>query len=249
MSNRFLVPFTIVGLSAILLLTVIGLASRSDVVNAAPNAQAASTTQTLTVSGTGTVTTQPDQASFTIGVQMTAPTLAAATQQASDALTKVLAAIKSQGVDDKDIQTSEYTINPITNSPDGQSSQVTGYQVSHMYTVKVRTISDVGKVLDAGVSAGANFVGNISFDVADPTTIQNQARTLAVHDATKTAQTLAQAAGVKVGQVISITDITTSVPPPRPFAANAVDSAGIGPVETGSLDLTVNVQVQYAISQ
>ncbi len=250
MFNRFIQAASVFGISAIVLLTVIGLASRSDTAAAAPNAADAAASNVIVVSGAGTVTTQPDQATITIGVQITAPTLEAATQQASDSMTKVLDAIKAQGIDAKDIQTSNYSVNPITNFQNGQTAQVTGYQVSNIVTVTVKNLANLGHVLDAGVGAGANYLGGVIFDVADPAPFQSQARTKAVQNAAQIAQTLAQAAGVKLGPVISITEGVSAPPVPLPaktFAAS--DAVAPGPVESGSLQITSNVEMRFQISQ
>src|SRR5581483_7203044 len=236
--------------STIVLLTVIGLASRTSTATAAPNAADVATSNVIVVSGTGTVTTKPDQATISIGVQFTAPTLDAATKQASDTMTKVLDAIKAQGIDAKDIQTSNYNFNPITNYQNGQTPQVTGYQVTNIVTVTVRNLANVGKVLDAGVGAGANYLGGVTFDVADRSPYQSQARTQAVQNATQIAQTLAQAAGVKLGPVISITEGISAPPVPLPAKTFlASDAVAPGPVESGSLQITSYVEVRFQISQ
>jgi uncharacterized protein YggE len=256
--NRTLQLVSVLGISVILLLTVIGLASKSDIVLASPNAQAATTTpnsqaqttqRTISVSGMGQVTVKPDQATFTIGVQITDPSLTAATQSASDKMTKVLDALKGQGVDAKDIQTSNYSVNPITDQKQGAAPQVTGYQVSNIVTVTVKNLDKVGQVLDAGMSAGANYLGGISFGVADPAASESEARTAAVKNATAIAQTLAQASGIKLGRVLTISEINVGPRPPVPFAPAAAQASGAGPVETGSLTISTQVQVEFEIAE
>lgn len=204
------------------------------------------------VSGSGHVTVTPDTAIASIGVDITAPTLAEATKEAADKMTAVIAAIKAQGVDAKDIQTSSYNVYPITNSPkEGESPKITGYHVSNIVTIKVRKIDDVGKVIDASLTAGANSVNSVFFTLDDPSQAQNDARTAAVKDAMAKAQTLATAAGVKVGKIISISDIQTNVPLFRTGAFESAPAAagGAGPVETGSTDITANVEMHFEIVQ
>lgn len=249
--NQFIKTISIIGLSLIFLLAVFGLASRTGVADASAPAQTAQPVKRqITVSGTGTVSAQPDEATINIGVQITAATLSDATKQASDAMTKVIAAIKAQGIDAKQIQTSSYSVNPINNYKDNQPATITGYQVSNIVTVKVTKLDTVGQVLDAGMGAGANYLGGVYFDIADSTKYSSDARTAAVKDATQTATTLATAAGVKLGNIVSISEDVTNAPPPIPYARSAAaDSSGVGPVETGSLDVTSNIVMVFEISE
>src|ERR1700674_3542362 len=175
--NRFFQGLGILGLSLIVLLAVIGLASHTAIADAAPNHADQPINRQITVSGMGQVNAKPDEATITIGVQMTSPTLVEATKQADDAMTKVLDAIKQQGVDATEIQTSNYSVTPIQNYKEGAPSTITGYQVSNVVTVKVKKIENVGKVLDAGMGAGANYLGGVFFGVADPSPYEKDART------------------------------------------------------------------------
>jgi uncharacterized protein YggE len=249
-SSRFVQTISVFGIGIVALLVIVGLAWKSSIVLAAPNRADAPSPRVITVSGTGRVTTPPDQATLTMGVQMTAPTLAEATQQASANMTRVLDAIKAQGIDPKEIQTSQYNVNPITNYKQGQTPQITGYQVMNVVTVTVNNLDNVGKVLDAGMSAGANYLGGVNFGVADRAPYEMDARTAAVQNATQKAQTLAQAAGVKLGQVLSLSETTSSLPPPVPRGmALVADSAAAGPVESGALQISVNVEMRFEITE
>lgn len=247
-------------LAAGLLVLIAGIAiltqaSSSKIANAqspTPTPNAATSTRTdLGVSGTGHVFVTPDTAIASVGVEITAPTLAEATKEANDKMTAVLNAIKAQGVDAKDIQTSNYSVYPLTNQPkETETPKVTAYRVSNIVTVKIRKIDNVGQVLDAALAAGANSINSVIFTVDDPTQAQNEARTLAVKDAMAKAQTLATAAGVKVGKLFAISEVSGNV---IPFFRGAVESApvggGAGPVETGSTEITVNVEMHFEIAQ
>lgn len=218
-----------------------------------PVADSGSTKTDIGVSGTGHVSVTPDTAVASIGVEITAPTLAAATKESSDKMTAVIAALKAQGVDAKDIQTSSYNVYPITNQPkEGETPAITGYRVSNIVTVKVRKIDDVGKVLDASLEAGANSVNSVYFIVNDPSKAQDEARIAAVKEAMAKAETLATAAGVKVGKIISISDVQAGVfPIYRTDAFQSVPAAanGAGPVETGSTEVTATVEMHFEIAQ
>lgn len=206
----------------------------------------------LGVSGTGRVFVAPDTAIASIGVDITAATLAEATKQASDQMTAVINAIKAQGLDAKDIQTSSYSVYPITNQPkEGETPKITGYHVTNIVTVKIRDIANVGKVLDAAIAAGANSVNSVMFTVDNPAKAQDEARTLAVKDAMARAQTLATAAGVKVGKITVISELSGGVQPIFKTAeyAAAPAASGAGPVETGQNEISATVEMHFEIVQ
>jgi len=205
------------------------------------------------VSGTGRVSVTPDTAIASIGVDITAPTLAGALDEASTKMTTVIDAIKAAGVADEDIQTTSYNVFPITNQPgEGETATVTGYRVSNLVTVKIREIDDVGAVMDAALEAGANSINSVYFTVDDPTQAQAEARTAAVQDAMAKAEALATAAGVNVGRIVSISELSGNVIPFRgAFDAFPAPQAGggAGPVETGSTEITVNVEMHFEIAE
>lgn len=206
------------------------------------------------VTGTGQVFTKPDTAVATVGVDITATTLAQASSDASARMTAVLNKIKSLGVDEKDIATVSYNVNPITSNPkEGETPRITGYHVSNIVQVKIRKLDDVGTILDAAINAGANSLNSLSFTVDDPSSFQSQARTKAVSDAMAKAKTLADAAHVQLGPIISISE---NVSQPRPLydrLAAAPAAAGFGgapgPVETGQMEISVSVELHYQIAQ
>jgi len=205
------------------------------------------------VSGTGKVSVTPDTAIASIGVEITAPTLAEATAEASTKMTAVIDAIKAAGVAAADIQTTSYNVFPITNNPkEGETATITAYRVSNIVTVKIRDIAKVGTVLDAALEAGANSVNSVYFTVNDPSAAQEEARTAAVKDAMAKAQTLATAAGVQLGSIVSISELTGV---PIPYASNAYggmmapQASGAGPVETGSTEIIVNVEMHFEIAE
>jgi uncharacterized protein len=202
----------------------------------------------ISVTGTGKVSVKPDIAVSTIGIQVTGSSLTDATNQANSKMSAVIDKIKSMGVADKDIQTTNYSVQPITNQPksNDETPTITGYRIDNQVTVTVRKIDDLGKILDAAVAAGANNIYGISFSVGDPTPYEQQARAAAVKDAMDKADQLAKAGGITLGKVISISE---NVATPRPvFAAAAPLAAGGSvPVETGETQISVTVEMRFAI--
>lgn len=201
----------------------------------------------LEVSGSGVVSITPDVVTIQVGVQTSADSASEAVKQ-NNALTQaVINAVKEQGVDLKDIQTSSFNVYPVQEH--GEKGEVlrTTYRVSNMVTLKVRDLAKLGIVLDKAVAAGANQVYGINFDLLDRSKAITQARKLAIEDARKQASELAEAAGVKLGEIQAIT--VTSAPSPSPVAMDGrgakVDSAV--PISEGQLQITVQVNVTYEV--
>lgn len=215
----------------------------------APQAASESTNTGIDVSGTGTVKVAPDIATSSIGVEVTSATLAEASSQANTTMSNVIDAIKGLGVDPKDIQTTNYNVTPLQNEPQtaGGTPKITGYRVSNQVNVTVRKIDDLGKIIDAAVGAGANSIFGISFNVADPTPYQQQARAAAVKDAQAKASQLAQAGGITLGKIVSITETQVSTPFPRAATASFAAGAGAVPIQTGQMEVDVSVDVRFAI--
>jgi uncharacterized protein YggE len=201
----------------------------------------------VTVLGHGSVTLTPDIATVTIGVQVTKPTLPEAQSEATAQMTAVLEAIKAAGIDEKDIQTAYYSVNVLQNYDNtGTPTDVIGYQVSNQVNVIVRDIDKVGQLLEDVVAAGANSIYGITFGVSDPSDAQSQARAAAVADAKKRAEELAQAAGLSLGRVLSISE---GVSQPIPYYDSGQFAGGKAgaPVQFGTTEVTVDVQVTYEL--
>jgi uncharacterized protein YggE len=205
--------------------------------------------QGITVAGSGIITVTPDEATLSVGVQTQAATASRAQQDASAAMNKVVAAVKAAGVADADLATQWISLQPqYDNGPTGNApSKLSGYEASQSLQVTVRQLDQTGAIIDAAVGAGANQVGSVSFSLADPSAANAKARAAAMTDAQQRARTLAQAASVTLGAPISISEV--SAPSPIPFAA-APPVAGSQistPVQAGTTQIEVDVQVTFAI--
>ncbi len=160
----------------------------------------------IVVTGQGSVDIAPDMAVITLTVVREAATARAALDANSKAMADVLGAMEEQGIAQRDLQTSNFSIRPKytypPRNPSGptEAPRIVGHTVSNSLTVRVRDISKVGEVLDKSVTLGVNQGGNILFTNDDPAAALDRARTAAVHEALAKATTLAQAAGVKRGQ-------------------------------------------------
>jgi len=204
------------------------------------------------VSGVGTVMVAPNIANLNLGVSAQASKVADAQAQAAVAMSKVISALTGNGVDQKDISTRFYNINPVTRYDNTtQQSIITGYQVSNMVNVIVRSIDKVGTIIDATAAAAGDLIriNGISFSVDNPDQYNSQARTLAMNDAKAKATQLSGLAGVTLGRPIYITENSAGSPIPYQISAPAASaSAGVvTPVNPGQVSVTVTVQVAYSI--
>ncbi len=226
------------------------LASALILVCPAAGAQTATTPRVLTVSGTGEVRGAPDQAQLSTGVVTQAATAAAALASNSRAMTSVFDTLKHAGIAEKNIQTSNFSVSPQYGSArQGGPQHIVGYQVSNTVTVMVDRLDKVGPALDALVAAGSNQIDGPNFSIADPKPLLAKAREEAVKDATARAQTLAAAAGVALGPVISISEGGgyTSGPQPMYRLAMTAAPAPPPPVAGGEEAVSASVSITWEI--
>lgn len=213
---------------------------------AAPS-QAEEPLRSISVTGTGTVEAAPDMATLMIGVTTQGPTAAEALTANSRATDAVIARLTASGIEARDMQTSNLSINPNWTGYDSSTPTIAGYVASNMLTVRVRALDTTGAVLDAAVADGANTLNGMTFGLADPEPAYKEARKDAVADARAKAELLASAAGVKLGRVMSIAD-AGAMTDPTPMYRDAV-SAVPAPVVGGELGLVANVSVTWEIAE
>lgn len=214
--------------------------------------------RTITVNGTGIVSTTPDTASVTLGIRSTMESLKKAQGDVTRRLTGVTETLTKAGIAKEDIKTTQYNINPIPEyDRNGNFKGIQQYEVSVALTVTVRDLDVLGTILDETVSAGVNDVWGISMYVDDTTEAASQARAAAMTDARARADEFALAEGLLITGVYSITE--TSAPEPKSTrmdssanysleAGSAADAMPV-PVSPGSTDIRVDVQVIYIIEQ
>ncbi|MEA2676121.1 MAG: uncharacterized protein QOJ81_262 [Chloroflexota bacterium] len=200
---------------------------------------------TISVNGSGKVVLIPDVADVSLGVTIQRDKVATARDEAAAVMAAVIAALKSLGIADADIKTTQLYVSPIYDYSGAQ--RITGYQISNVISVHVRDLSKLADVIDLSVGAGATDVQGVSFDVADRAAAERDAREAAVRDARARADTLAAAAGVTITGVASISE-TTSTPWPWFGRGLAEDGAGVPtPIQPGTAELTIDVAVVYLI--
>lgn len=206
----------------------------------------------ITISGEGKIAAIPDIAVIEAGVTTEKSDVRASQKDNSDKMNALTARVKGLGVDEKDIQTTQYSIYPQYDyTKDGQ--RLRGYQVSQSVKIKIRDLSKIGTILAEVGQAGANQVSGVSFTIDDPEALRQQAREKALDNARQKAKSLADHAGVKLGKIVSFSEGSAS-PSPMPYYARA-EAMGIGggsdikapDIQAGNLDVIVGVDVSYEI--
>ncbi len=213
-------------------------------------AAAGQTSRTLNVNGTGQSYLSPDIAYIYVGVHTENPVASEAVTANKTQTTSVIDALKKAGIAEKDIRTTNFSIYPSQQyNADGTTGGTT-YMVDNTVYIVVRDLQGLGDLLDSAIKAGANSINSIQFDVADKTAALKEARANAVKDAKDQAQQLADAAGVKLGDIQSINFYEST---PVPFTEGkggggaAAPQAASVPIQPGQLTITVTVSLTYTI--
>ncbi|HEX7495141.1 MAG TPA: SIMPL domain-containing protein [Candidatus Limnocylindrales bacterium] len=208
------------------------------------------TEHTVTVFGSGQVSVAPDVADVVLGVSITKSTVAEAQSAAATSMASVVAALKKDGVDTKDIVTVNLSLSPVYDyNNNGSAPRLVGQQYANTVRVTVRDLKNVAAVVDDTVAAGATTIQGISFRLDDPKTVQSQARQLAMNDALAKATALTAAANVSVKGVASISETSTT---PIIYNGATLDSKAAAaqvatPIQTGTTDVVITVTVTYLI--
>jgi uncharacterized protein YggE len=210
--------------------------------------------QGIGVTGEGRASAAPDIVVLGLGVSAKASTVDAANSQVQEAMSDLLASLEANGVQEKDIQTSGFSIYPEYDYRNDEQI-LTGYRVSHMLQVKVRDVDGVGEVIDDAVEAGGDLlqVQSISFAIDDTTALSSEARQEAMADAQAKAEELASLAGVTLGKPTYITESLYSPSSQPYFYAERMALPATGGDETaisaGELEVVVTVNITYSIQQ
>jgi uncharacterized protein YggE len=231
-------------LVAVLALGAVGCA-RGGSVTVAPQQQTG-----IWVTGQGEAMAVPDIAELRLGVEVQADTVAEAQAQASDAMVKVQQALKDNGVADKDIQTQQFRISPVTKwTSDRDEQEIVGYQVTNIVVAKIRDIDRAGATIDAVAEAGGDYarIQSISFDVEDRAPYYEEARSKAVEDAENKAKQLAELAGVGLGKATFVSEGGGYVSTQTYYVDEFSAAKAATPISPGELEIQVYVQVIYAI--
>lgn len=208
--------------------------------------------RSIHVTGSGSVTGEPDIATLYLGVSVEKKSVEAAREEAASAMTAVIESLKANNIAENDIQTENFSIYPQYDYTD-EGRVLRGYRVNNTVNTTVRELESLSDIIDDAIGAGGDIVvvNSIQFMIEDPTPLQAQARTLAVENAKAKARTLAEASDVTLGKPITISETTYTVGPPIAYAESAEFAADMArsatPIEAGELTVTINVTIVYEI--
>ena len=212
-------------------------------------AEAGGTVRLLKVRGHAVVPVTPDSAVVRLGIQIRAQTAQQALRRASEVVEAILRVTEWADVDQRDVQTRSAELIPVWRDADkGRQLELAGYEARYELEVKVHPPERVGLLVDEAVKAGANRVHGIRFGLRNPQAVQQQALQQAVADAIRQARTLAEAAGVRLGPVISVDEVQLSSPslPVAPVAVASGQEAAL-PIAAGELAVEAWATVTFEL--
>lgn len=211
----------------------------------------------FSVNGSGVVYAKADIANITIGFKTEIKKEAAeASSESAQKMNDIIATLKDLGIEEKDIKTTSYSLNPVYNWTEREGQVLRGYEVSQNVNVKVRDLDKIGEVISSSTEKGANQVGNVSFSIDDEYELKNQARELAINKAKEKATLMASQSGMTLGKVKSVYE-NTNMDYPVPMYANAkleMDQAtgmggaiAVSDIQTGQNEIRVEVTLVYEV--
>lgn len=203
--------------------------------------------RTISVSGTGHADVAPDVAILSLGVTSDGPTARESLDKNNKAMTAVIESLKTLGFGVTDMQTTGLSLSAQYDY-NTQPARLTGYQAVNGVTLRVKDVGRLGEILDLVVSAGANQVNGLTFDVADKGKALSDARLKAVADARAKADLMAGAAGASVGRVLSIAEGYISNPGPVPVQTMRAEAASTVPIASGQVGLEAQVNIVYELN-
>jgi len=209
----------------------------------------------LAVTGEGAVQAKPDMAVISLGVVSKDDSAGVALAANTQAMTEVLDALKAEGLESRDLQTSGFRMEPVYSHPTQDQIQqgaydlkLLGYSVRNTLTVRVRDLDRLGPILDKAIKLGANSVSGPSFTVEDDTSLQDDARRAAMEDALRKASLYAEAAGVTLGPIFHIEESFSRRPQPLGNAAALRLEDSAVPIESGELSFEAQVSVSWQLA-
>lgn len=201
----------------------------------------------IVVVGESKLNYRPDVAYLTLGAVTQAATAAAAQASLTQHIDKVIARAKALGIPDRDVANGSYSIQPMYAYGDNQPPRITGFQASQQIVVTLRDVNKVGGALDEMVKDDGATTASLSFGLSAGKDPETDARTRAIEDAKAKAEAMARAAGVRLGGAISVSQVSGGAIPEYYKGMDAVAAPRAAAIPTGDVELTIRMQVQYAI--
>jgi hypothetical protein len=209
--------------------------------------------RTISLAATGAVKTTPDKVDISTGVTSEAKSAREALDQNTGAMAQVVEALKADGIEPNDIQTTNFSVSPVYEQrpydrPDGKPPLVVGYRVTNQVRITLHDTKRLGTILDKVVTLGANQIDSIEFGVDEPEVLKDEARKLALKNVTDNARLYAEAAGVELGPIVTISEEESSYQPRFAPAATRMEMSKDVPIEAGTASVEVRVRVSWEIN-
>jgi len=256
MKNEFgkKIMFTLLGIIMVYVIVLIGTMIRNNIQEYNYIGQADKMERTIYVDATAKVVAKPDIAVTTIGMVNEGKTVQEAQTANNDVMSKMTAKLKEMAIDEKDIQTSNYSIYPLYDYTDEAGRVLRGYEVRQDVTVKIRDLSKANEVLSLAGELGANNISGLQFTIDDPEVYKNEARQEALKKLAEKAQTLSQSLGIRLGKVVSYNEYTSDNTPyvnvmkeSMIYGLGGTSDQSVSSVESGSTEINMTVGVTFQI--
>lgn len=238
----FLISLITVAVSAIVIVALV-MANKDDIQDR------------FTISGSGIIYAKADIANINIGLKTgVKKTAVEATKESTNKINNIIEELKKLKIEEKDIKTSDYNLNPIHNWTEEKGQELIGYEVTQTLTLKIRDLNKIGEVIAKTTEQGANQIGNIAFTIDDEFALKNQARELAIKKAKEKAQLIANQSGIKLGAIKNVTE--NFEPNVYPMYANvkmdtmmseASESLASPDIQSGQNEIKVDVTISYEV--
>jgi uncharacterized protein YggE len=238
----FLISLITVAVSAIVIVALV-MANKDDI------------RDRFTISGSGIIYAKADIANINIGLKTgVKKTAVEATKESTNKINNIIEELKKLKIEEKDIKTSDYNLNPIHNWTEEKGQELIGYEVTQTLTLKIRDLNKIGEVIAKTTEQGANQIGNIAFTIDDEFALKNQARELAIKKAKEKAQLIANQSGIKLGAIKNVTE--NFEPNVYPMYANvkmdtmmseASESLASPDIQSGQNEIKVDVTISYEV--
>ncbi|HQK63583.1 MAG TPA: SIMPL domain-containing protein [Candidatus Staskawiczbacteria bacterium] len=221
----------------------------------------------ISVSGEGKVYAKPDVALVSLGVTTQAETVADATKTGTEKMNAVIDGVKGLGVDEKDIQTTDYNLSPVysqqkvlvspmvynTSSAFVDSTpEIVGYKLTQNVQVKIRDFTKIGDILSKATEMGSNQIGDLQFTIDNPEQFKDQARAQAIAQAKAKAESLANESGIKLGKLINVYESNYYAPSAynsvKSISQDAVGYGGAAPtIQPGQQEVYISISLVYQV--
>lgn len=210
----------------------------------------------FSVSAFGKVYAKPDIANLTVGVKTEAQATAAkAVKDNTIKMNEIIAALKKIGIEEKDIQTTNYNLNPIYDWTDKTGQRLKGYEVNQNINIKIRNLDKIGDAIAKTTEKGANQIGNITFTIDDEFALRNEARNNAIKKAKEKAANIVTETGIKLGDIINVYENQIYYPTPINYSKNTALGIGGGEdmplpnIQTGENEVIVEATVVWEVKR